>query len=106
MHDSYFDTHYIPLPNINDVSCIYGDCSLPRIDERIHSHCRLSSKFYGLPKRKKERELYEKELIAYETRMMTDSVFIKGLYESFDAFNLNKDCLDSLKEYYQNVREK
>ena len=38
--------------------------------------------------------------------MMTDSVFIKGLYESFDAFNLNKDCLDSLKEYYQNVREK
>jgi hypothetical protein len=55
---------------------------------------------------KKERELYEKELVAYETRMMTDSVFIKGLYESFDAFNLNKDCLDSLKEYYQNVREK
>lgn len=167
LHDSYFDTHYIPLPNINDVSCIdaverkgysymaatpmlavvprknpnlppetavyvadskerrflirievgynefgeiaknyYGGCSLPRIDERIHSHCRLSSKFYGLPKRKKERELYEKELVAYETRMMTDSVFIKGLYESFDAFNLNKDCLDSLKEYYRNVREK
>ena len=79
----------------------YGKCKLPRIDKSIHSHCRVSTKFYGgWPKRKKDRERFKAELAEYENRMMKDSLFVQGLREAFDKFDLNKDCLDSLVEHY------
>ena len=83
----------------------YGKCKLPRIDKNIHSHCKVSTQFYGdWPERKKERERFKAELVEYENRMMNDSLFVQGLREAFDKFDLNKDCLDSLAEHYGKTR--
>ncbi len=84
----------------------YGKCNLPRIDKSIHSHCRVSTKFYGgWPLRKKDRKRFEAELIEYESRMMKNALFVQGLREAFDSFDLNKDCLDSLVEHYGKTEE-
>lgn len=39
-------------------------------------------------------------MVEYENRMMKDSLFVQGLREIFDSFDLNRDCLDSLVEHY------
>ncbi len=94
-----FDTYGEIIENF------YGNCKLPRIDKRVHSVCSISTNFFYWPNRKKEREKLKKDLIAYEKQMMTDSTFVSGLYEAFDSFNLNKDCLDSLVQVYEKNEE-
>lgn len=84
---------------------LYGNCKLPRIDKQVHSLCAISTNFSYWPRRKKEKDKYREEFVAYEKRMMTDSTFISGLYEAFDSFNLNKDCLDSLVQTYAKAKE-
>ncbi len=37
--------------------------------------------------------------------MMKDSLFVQGLREAFDAFDLNKGCLDSLVEHYGKIQD-
>lgn len=78
----------------------YGKCKLPRIDKNIHSLCKISTKSNVWQRRKQDREKFKEESLKYETRMMSDSLFLEGLREAFELFNLNTDCLDSLVRLY------
>ena len=78
----------------------YANCNLPRIDKQIHSNCKISTNYSYWPRKKKEAKKFGEDFNAYKNQLMTNFTFISGLYEAFKSFNLNTDCLDSLKQEY------